>query len=216
MWFRRNRPSPEPGTVGASPTGAVTESPDAVRSPGLAKVLDRVFRGERVRVLDLGPTFGTSIIELAGRGAAVAVDDFAPPPVPPAPGAADESDPPPPWSLDHPDASFDLVLLWERLDYVPPQRLREFGQEIRRVLKVGGWLLSLTSSRKEPERSSPARIRILDDGHVLREPSDEPERPRWAHPNREIERAFDGLSIQGVHLQRDGTREIVACKGPRR
>ena len=70
--------------------------------------------------------------------------------------------------------------------------------------------------KKEPTRAIPSRIRILDDGHVAREPSDEPEGRRWAHPNRDVERALDGLSIQGVHLHRDGTREIVACKGPRR
>jgi len=213
MWFRRSRPNLDDGAVAASsPQGEGTV--DAIRSPGLRRVLDRVFRDGKVRVLDLGPSFGESIIEIARRGAQVTVDEFRPPrPVPRADAGGDPPPPPTPVRFDHDDDSFDLVLLWERLDFVPPDRLREFGQEVRRVLKVGGWILALSSSRKEPRRASAGRVRILDDDRIAREPSGEPERNRWAHPNRDLERALDGIAIQGIHLHRDGLREIVGAKG---
>jgi SAM-dependent methyltransferase len=217
MWFRRRQPGPgdDPVASSVAPSARVagTVEVEALRSPGLRKSIDRTFRDGKARILDLGPLCGPSVVDLASRGARVCVEEFVPPR--PRPGADDkgETPEPPPIRYDHDDASFDLVLLWERLDFVPPDRLREFCQEIRRILKVGGWVLALTSSRKEPRRAAPARIRIVDDEHIAREPSGEPERPRWAHPNRELERSFDGVSIQGIHLHRDGLREVTGLKG---
>ena len=217
MWFRRRQPGPadvpvaSSGVVAGGTAGAAAL--EALRSPGLRKTIDRTFRDDKARILDLGPLCGVSIVDLASRGAKVCVEEFVPPRPRPAADAKGEVPNPPPVRLDHDDASFDLVLLWERLDFVPPDRLREFCQEIRRVLKVGGWVLALTSSRKEPRRASAARIRIVDDEHIAREPSGEPERPRWAHPNRELERSLDGVSIQRIHLHRDGLREVTGLKG---
>lgn len=218
MWFRRRRPGPGDEPVATSgraapTTGPRTEAVEALRSPGLKKSIERTFRDDKVRILDLGPMRGSSVVDLAARGAQVCVEEFVPPAPRPAPGGNGDAPVVPEVRLEHDDASFDLVLLWERLDFVPPDRLREFCQEIRRVLKVGGWLLALTSSRKEPRRASAARIQIVDDEHIAREPSGEPERPRWAHPNRELERSLDGVSIQGIHLHRDGLREITGLKG---
>ena len=217
MWFRRRQPGPADDPVATS--GSVTSNAagtvevDALRSPGLRKSIDRTFRGDKARIIDLGPLCGSSVVDLASRGARVCVEEFVPPRPLTAIADADDAPDPPAIRFDHDDASFDLVLLWERLDFVPPDRLREFCQEIRRILKVGGWVLALTSSRKEPRRAAAARIRIVDDEHIARDSSGEPERPRWAHPNRELERALDGVSIQGIHLHRDGLREVTGLKG---
>jgi len=176
-------------------------------------VLERLFRDEKIAVLDLGPMCGSSVVEIAGRGAKIAVEPFEPPEPRPKATPDRPAPEPDPVRLEHEDAAFDLVLLWERVDFVPPDRLSEFGQEIRRVMRVGGWILALSSSRKEPARARPRRVRIVGDDRVALEPSDEPERARWAHANRDLERAFEGISIQGIHLHRDGLREIVGLKG---
>lgn len=211
MWFRRRRPGSEDDAVAGS--AVASAEPETVRSPGLRRVLERLFRDDKIAVLDLGPMCGSSVVDLAGRGARVSVVAFAPPePIPKAePGKPAPE--PAPYRIDHPDATFDLVLLWERVDFVSPDRLVDFGREIARVLKVGGWILALSSSRKEPTRSAPRRVRIVGDDRVALEPSDERQRPRWAHPNRNLERALDGISIQGIHLHRDGLRELVGVKG---
>ncbi len=179
--------------------------------PGLVKAIERVLRGERPRILDLGPLCGNTVIELARRGARVTVDEFDLPETPP----EDDSDselPQPPLRIEQRDAEFDLVLAWEHIDFVAPDRLPEFAAELRRVTAAGGavLLLSRSTGPGEPERR--ARYRIVGEDRIVREPLDERARPRWVHPTRRIELALEGFSIQGVHLQRDQTREYLIVK----
>jgi hypothetical protein len=47
---------------------------------------------------------------------------------------------------------------------------------------------------------------------VREEPNGAPALRRYVHPNREIERAIAGLSVQNIHLQRNQMREILALK----
>ena len=62
------------------------------------------------------------------------------------------------------------------------------------------------------ESEVPPRYRMIADDLIVREASNGPIRRRYAHPNREIERALQGLVVQGIHLQRSQMREIVAAK----
>lgn len=211
--FRRWRGA-FPGSGTPSPPESARETPTPQNCPGLVKVLERTFRLEHPSILDLGPSSGPSITALANRGARIAVESFEPPPHP-APEADDDT-PVPPIRLDHADASFDLVLVWDWLDYVAPDRLAEFGAEIVRVLKVGGWILAFSSSKKDPERDVAAEYRIVEEDRLMRVANGRARR-RWPHPNRDIERSLEGLSVQGIHLQRNQVREFVAVKGtPRR
>lgn len=202
-WGRQSQES-------ASPPDPAAAEPQGHACETLRRALDRALRGGRAELLYLGPLCGQSVVHLASRGAKVHVDEFVPPePIPPKkPG-----EPEPriePFRLDHDDGTFDLVLVWESLDFVPPERLAEVGSELRRVLRVGGLALVLSHSRPEGDRQSPPRYRIVADDRVAREESGFPEGPRWVHPNREIERALSGLSIETMHLQRTQLREILA------
>ena len=178
----------------------------------LARVLARVYRESKPEVLDLGPLCGERAVYLAARGARLHVEEpVIPEPLPPRrPG---ETPPPvPPFRLDQPDARFHLVLAWEVLDFVPPDRLAEIGSEIKRVMRDGAWLF-LFAHQKPPSDSEPVpRYKLLSDDLIVREPGAGPSRPRWAHPNRELERALGGLTVQGIQLQRSQLREIVVLK----
>jgi hypothetical protein len=56
------------------------------------------------------------------------------------------------------------------------------------------------------------RYRVLADDLIVREePSGVPRR-RYTHANRDLERALAGLAVQGIQLQRNQLREIVAAK----
>jgi len=206
--FRRRRSAPS--GEDRAPEGADVEGQAC---PSLGKALERTFRLDHPSILDLGPMSGPTVTRLAGRGARVTVDDFEPPP----PSVADEGDDaedvgPAPLRLEHPDAAFDLVLVWEHVDFVPPDRLEEFFSEVRRVLAEDGWLLMFSLAKTQPRAGRPARYRVLADDRIVREITERPELRRWVHPTRTIERALRGFSVQRIHLQRNQLREILATK----
>jgi len=184
----------------------------------LGRALERVLKGEQPRILDLGPLCGESAVYLAGRGARVSVEQFeAPPPAPPRdPHQPPEEAPPPPrLRLDQPDGAFDLVLAWEHADFVPPERLCDFGAELRRVLAAGGYALLFarnSPAEDDPAWTRPGRYRVIADDRVVREEGAGAARTRWVHPTRDIERALAPLAIQGLHLQRNQVREFLAQK----
>lgn len=181
-------------------------------------MLGRVLREhERPEVLDLGPLCGETVTVLADRGARVTVEHFDPPPALPAPrDAADATaGAVAALAIHQPDARFQLVLAWEHLDFVPPERLIEFGAELHRVLAPGGFALLFAKDGRSGGRLIQARRcrwRLRPDDQLVGEVLDGPELPRWTYPNREIERALAPLSMQGIHLQRSGMRELLALK----
>ena len=179
---------------------------------GLGRAVARAFRDGKPQILVLGPLCGESVVFLAGRGARVHVDEVElPEPIP----KRQPGDPVPtlrPVKLDYPSGTFDLVLAWEMLDFVPPERLHEFGAEIVRLLRVGGQLIVFAHQKPPADRAILPRYRLLADDMVVREEPATPTLPRYTHPNREIERAIAGLSVQNIHLQRNQMREILASK----
>jgi hypothetical protein len=198
--------------------GAEPPAETAQKCAGLGRALERVLRAEQSRILDLGPLCGDSVVYLAGRGAKVSVEEFsAPPPAPPRdPKVSDDDAPPlPPLAIEQSDALFDLVLAWEHIDFVPPERLREFGAELRRVLAQGGYLLLFARNKPVDDDKAwrrPGRYRVVADDRLVRERGEGPVRRRWVHPTRDIERALAPLTIQGLHLQRNQVREFLAQK----
>ena len=126
---------------------------------------------------------------------------------------ADPTDPeslPPPFALDYADEAFDLVLVWEHLDFVDKARLGEVGAELGRIVAPGGWLFVLAHMRPDSPDHGPARYRLdTDDGLILDGRSPAPA-TRQVHANRDLERALAGFSIDKLHLQRSQIREMVA------
>jgi SAM-dependent methyltransferase len=179
---------------------------------GLGRAVARAFREGKPQILVLGPLCGESVVFLAGRGARVHVDEVEiPEPTPKRP----PGEPAPllrPVKLDHASGSFDLVLAWELLDFVPPDRLQEFGAEIVRVLRIGGQLVLFAHQKPPTDHAILPRYRLLADDMVVREEVPGHLLRRYVHPNREIERAIAGLSVQNIHLQRNQMREILASK----
>ena len=179
---------------------------------GLGRAVARAFRDGKPQILVLGPLCGESVVFLAGRGARVHVDEVElPEPIPKRqPGEAPPT--PRPIRLDHPTGAFDLLLGWEVLDFVPPDRLQEFGAELVRLLRVGGQLVVFAHLKPPSDRGVLPRYRLLADDLIVREELSGPSIPRYAHSNLMIERAIAGLAVQNIHLQRNQMREILASK----
>ncbi len=179
---------------------------------GLGRAIARAFRDGKPQVLVFGPLCGESVVFLAGRGARVHVDEIeVPEPIP----RRQPGDPAPvikPFKIDFPAGSFDLVLAWEIFDFVPPERLQEFGAELVRVLRVGGQLIAFAHQKPPSDHMVIPRYRLLADDMIVREEPQANPRRRYVHPNREFERAIAGLSVQNIHLQRNQMREFLALK----
>ena len=195
------------GTSSAAPVAAAGQP-----CGGLGRALARAFREGKPQILVLGPLCGESVVFLAGRGARVHVDQVdIPEPIP----KKQPGEPPPaitPFKIGHPSGAFDLILAWEMLDFVPPDRLHEFGAEIVRLIRGGGQIVLFAHQKPPSDRAVLPRYRVLADDMVVREEPAAPAIPRYTHPNREIERAIAGLSVQNIHLQRNQMREILALK----
>jgi len=185
--------------------------------PGMARALKRVLSKEdQPEVLDLGQFSRSAAVYLATRGARVTVDNFAPPaPRPKKTKGESESPPAESLVLSHEDRKFDLVLAWEHGDFCSPDRLSELATEVERVLAPGGWLLLYardTPSNEAPVTDRPACYKLMADDKMQRVDVEGPERDRWTHPNRAIERALSPLAVQSIHLQRNRVREILVRK----
>lgn len=193
------------------------EADGAQACPSLKKVLDKVLRRDKPQILDIGTFCAATAVYLADRGARVSVDEFLPPaPTPPVDAYSDEPPPvPKPLRIEQPDATFHLVLAWEAGDFIPRDRLAEFGAELNRVLAPGGWVLLFslggsTGSSAALERRP--RYRVLDEDKLLRERTEVAALPRYVHPPRDFERALAPLLVQGIHLQRNQLREFLLLK----
>lgn len=194
----------------AAPRGALEPTADDLayadsRCSGLEKALHFVMRREHPHVLDLGPMCGETVTFLAGLGARVTVTEFDAPSTPRRPDDR-------PLALDQPNASFDLVLAWEHIDFMPPERVKEFANELRRVMTADGWLFLFSRAIHRAPAGRRSRFRVLERNRVARERLDEAPRPRWVHTSRELERALSGFLIEGIHLRRNQVRELVATR----
>ena len=191
-------------------------APTAQKCAALVKALERLERLDRPQILDLGPFCGDTAIHLADRGAKVSVAEFEPPPPPPAVDldAPDEAFEIEPLKLDFDDGRFDLIFVWELIDFIPRARLDEFGVELHRVLANGGWALVFSQSGQTDKAAArrPPRYRIVEGGKLTRELLSASPLPRYGHPTREIERALSPLTIQGIHLQRNQMREFLLVR----
>jgi hypothetical protein len=179
---------------------------------GLGRAVARAFREGKPQILVLGPLCGESVVFLAGRGARVHVDAVELPEPIPARQAGAPVEEVRPIRIDQPAGAFDLVLAWEMLDFVPPDRLQEFGSEIVRVLRVGGQLVLFAHLKPPSDRAVLPRYRLLADDLIVREEPATPPIPRYVHSNLMLERAIAGMSVQNIHLQRSQMREILASK----
>ncbi len=216
MLFRRKSHDPVGTALLPQPESGHAD----VRScPSLAKALKRISKLTKPQILDLGPLCGATAVFLANHGARVCVEDFQPPPPHPKKSPDEEGDPPAvePFRLDQPTDGFDLVLCWEAIDFTPPDRLKEVVGEMKRLVRENGLIFLLSRSATGPRKivqDIPGRFRVEAEDRLSREPAGSETCIRWVHLTREIERVLKPFSIQGIHLQRDQTREILALRKP--
>ncbi len=173
-------------------------SPDAVPVPpskvveGLLRYAERLAEsGGTCRVLLCGPPSGPTIETFSGRGCRVTVEGDAVPVVP----------------LEHADGTFDLLLVFDQLDFIDDEKASALAAEWARVLKSGGRVYLLSRQKSKGDRPR-LRVDVLGDGRLGLKPLRSAGGGPHLRSNREIETALAPLRVDEILLRRDGLREI--------
>ncbi len=195
------------------------------QSRGWADVLKYISSdpGQSLRVLDFGPTSPHNINLLTSFGHSVYMANIvgeAQKPdwqLPRAEGA--RADDPPEFDgerfaeavLDFSGRDFDVILLWDTADYLPPPLVPALFAKLRAVVKPHGMLLGFFHGKIDGPDNGYARFELTE-SKELRLLGSEPLPVRQVISNRQVEKYLSGFEtirfFQGV----DNMREVIATR----
>lgn len=192
-------------------------------SRGWAGLLEYLKSRESLRVLDFGATSPANINYLTSLGHSVymanVVQDANKPewlkaldPEAPA-GSAPEIDVEAfvAANLDFSGRDFDVVLLWDTANYLPPAMVPALFNRLREVLRPEGRLLAFFHGRDSGPGTEFSRYQLTDtDSLLLLESGDFP--IRKVYQTRQIEKFLDGYSSTHFFLGKDNVREVIAIR----
>lgn len=208
---------PASGAASGSPG---TSGPRIPRhSGGWGTLRKRLASEEGLRVLDIGSTSPTNINYLTSLGHSVymanLVEDAA---------TGDwitgtDEDGKPVWDVDRftsqnlqfSGRTFDLVLLWSTLDYLPEALVVPVVRALHSAMSPGGQLLALFHTKLQPELSPYHRFHITATDDVELQLA-RPAVQQRALTNRNIERLFSDWSGLKQFLAKDGVSEAIIVR----
>ena len=170
---------------------------------------------EGQRTLDIGPTSSTNINLLTGMGHSVYMADLV----------TEAQDPQ--WTMTAEDGSsqfrtadflaenlqlkertFDIVLLWDALDFLPPPVVKSAVACIHDAMVPGGKCLVLSHIRQE---GTFGRYHLRQDASVdVQSLSDLP--IRQVYTNRQVETMFSAYAGHKFFLAKDNLREVLITR----
>jgi SAM-dependent methyltransferase len=199
-------------------------------SRGWIEVRTYLEKNPSLRVLDFGTTSPSNINYLTSRGHSVymanIVQDATRPewlkpaqtldsPVQP----LDSKDAAPEFdiegfiaaNLDFSGRDFDVVLLWDTANYLPPEMVPALFARLRKVLRPDGMLLAFFHSRLEGPETAFSRFQLADTDTLLA--FDSGTFPvRKVYQTRQVEKFFEGFSSTRFFLGKDNVREVIAVR----
>lgn len=202
-WFEKkhggNPSSSAPGATG----------PKVPRHSGAWAALRKRLQAEPgLRVIDSGVTSPTNINYLTSLGHSVFLTDLATEAWNGGWQMGKDEDDKPIWNvegylkqtLDFTGRTFDVVLLWTALDYLPEPFVPAVVSHLYSAMNPGGQVLALFHTRKNPEESAHCRFHITAGDSV---------EMQMAQPFP-IQRVFTNRSIQSLFDQWSGFRQFLA------
>lgn len=192
-------------------------------SRGWAEVL-KFMRSEparSLRVLDFGATSPTNINLLTSLGHSVymanVVGEAAKPEWirAPEPGARPNTAPEydagrfAAANLDFSGRDFDVILLWDTVDYLPPPLVPALFERLRAVIRPEGRLLGFFHGKADGPNTGYARYQLTDSDQ-LRLVGNEALPIKQISQNRQIERYLEGFNTVRFFQGIDNVREVLA------
>lgn len=206
--IRPGAPRAESGSTFEAATGQ--DSAGAQERPSLA--LEHAIAPVKARggfVLDLGPACGPNVTFFAGLGCKLYIADlnnslFTARTLAGRAEALENA-----LGREIPShESFDLVLLWDLLDYLDDAEIRILGARLRPVCRATSLLYGMVSYRKEiPDR--PARYEIRDLKTIGSTPDSPLTRPAPLHKEPELARLLPDFEVDSTYLLRHGMQEYL-------
>jgi hypothetical protein len=213
-WFNKKQVSGPP----AAATGLT--GPRVPRhSSGWAALRKRLQAGPGLRIIDTGYTSPSNINYLTSLGHSVLMAD----PVHTActgdwQSGVDEDDNPV-WDVDgyldqalnFSGRTFDVVLLWTALDYLPEGLLAPVVAHLYSATNPGGQVLAFFHTRTHGEETAHCRFHVTagDDVEVQLA---QPFPIQRAFTNRSIEQLFAGWSAHKQFLAKDSVSEVIMTR----
>jgi SAM-dependent methyltransferase len=208
---------PTPGT--ASGTAGLSGPKFPRHSGGWAALRKRLTAEPGLRVLDIGSTSPNNINYLTGLGHSVYMADLVEDASSGEWQTGVDEDGKPVWdtegftrqNLHFSGRTFDVVLLWTELDYLPEALVSPVVQALHGAMVPGGQLLALFHIKLNPDQSPHHRFHITATDDVELQLA-RPATQQRALTNRNIERLFAPWSGLKQFLAKDGVSEAIIVR----
>ncbi|MGD0579624.1 MAG: class I SAM-dependent methyltransferase [Bryobacteraceae bacterium] len=110
--------------------------------------------------------------------------------------------------LDFPDQSADAILIWDRLQFLPPQVAEAVVARLHRILAPDGFLLALFRTDSSGADRAPYTCRILD-GQTLQLREQPPARRVQTFNPRTIQKLFQSYREVKFFVSRESLQEVL-------
>lgn len=112
-------------------------------------------------------------------------------------------------NLDFSGRDFDVILLWDTANFLPPEMVPALFTRLRQVLRPDGKLLAFFHGRLTGPETAFSRFQLGDSDDLLALHSgDFP--VLQVYQNRQVEKFLEGYSSVRFFLGKDNVREVIA------
>lgn len=176
----------------------------------------RLLSEPGLRILDIGFTSPTNINYLTGLGHSLYLADIVHDAWVENWQMGNDDDGNPIWnvhaflqhSLDFSGRSFDIVLLWTALDYLPDPLVQPVVDRLSESVKTGGEVLALFHTRLQGDETAHCRFHLTE-GNDVEVQRAESFPIRRAFTNRSIEKLFAQWAGHRQFLAKDSVSEVI-------
>jgi hypothetical protein len=206
------------GSEGSGRARGADKSRVLRHSSGWNELLKHLRTKESLRILDIGPTSSTNINYITSLGHSIYMANLveaAAEPVWMIPGEAGEK---PRFdvegflraNLNFSGRNFDVVILWDTVDYLPEPLLAPVFARIHQVMEPGGLMLAFFHAATGPDTSF-SRYHLTDSDHIeMQKAGDFP--LLHIYSNRKIENMLSEFSSYRFFLAKDSLREVIITR----
>lgn len=188
-------------------------------SSGWRDILAYLKENESLRVLDFGATSSHNINYLTGMGHSVYMANVAQEAASPEWRKPLEEGAAPRFdvagfvaaNLNFSGRDFDVVLVWDTADYLPPELVPTLFEKLHEVLRPDGRLLAFFHGTAPGPQTPFARYQLTDSDQLL--PLASGNLPfQQIYQSRQIEKFLKGYARTRFFLGKDNVREVIAVR----